>query len=240
LARLNIPLFYRSAIAILHSLSDSEFDELMLALEKVEPGLVNRDVLASVAAAARDIKQEDVERIFQSVMALHMARSASETPVEQFCEEIADELHQAGPERLKLNEVERERFVRRLRKIFSFDSLAVAAKSRDLQTDHDHVYLNSRVVTDIRAVFRAAPDESPVGMVLVHMLRLGYLDRGKDGERANIYMALDDADLANLKKVLERAELKAKTLRAKLQSAGMRPLSDTTRSSASFSVAGQP
>jgi hypothetical protein len=224
---LNIPSQIRSAIARLHSLSDSEFDGLMSGLEKVEPGVVNRDVLAGIAAAAPDLKEDDVERIFQSVMALHMARSTAETPVEQFSVEIANELQETGPERLKLNEAERERFVKRLKKIFSFDSLTIAAKSRDLQTDHDHIYLTSRVVTDVRPVFRAAPDESPAGMVLVHMLKLGYLDRGRNGERANFYLALDDADLVSLKKLLERAELKAKTLRAKLQSAGIQSLGDT-------------
>jgi hypothetical protein len=224
---LNIPSPYRGALARLNSLSDSQFDELMSGLGKIEPGIVNRDVLAGLAAVAPDVKEEDIERIFQSVMALHMARSTAETPVEQFCVDIVDELQQSGPERLRLDDAERERFVRRLRQIFSFDSLTIAAKSRDLQTDHDHIYLTSRIVTDVRPVFRAAPDETPAGMVLVHMLKLGYLDRGRNGERANFYLALDDADLVSLKKLLERAELKAKTLRAKLQNAGIRSLGDT-------------
>jgi hypothetical protein len=198
----------------------------MSALEKVEPGSANKNVLANVASAVPDIDEEDIGGIFQSVMALHMARSASDVPIEEFCDDIADEVQHAARE-LKLSAEERDKFVGRLKRIFGFDSLAVAAKSRDLQTDHDHVYLNGRIVTDIRPVFRNTPDEAPVGVVLFHMVKLTYMDRGRNGERANFYIALDDADLSSLKNLLERAELKAKTLRARLQSAGIKPIGDT-------------
>jgi len=85
------------------------------------------------------------------------------------------------------------------------------------------------VITDLRPVFKGPPDESPAGMVLFHTLKLTYWDRQRD-DRSSFDIALDENDVSNLKKLLERAEMKAKTLRSQLQNSGIRVLGDVRNS----------
>jgi hypothetical protein len=53
-----------------------------------------------------------------------------------------------------------------------------------------------------------------VGAVVVHSLKIVFHDAGSHSE---IYLALDSADIAKLKAVLERAETKAASLKSLLE-----------------------
>ena len=67
-------------------------------------------------------------------------------------------------------------------------------------------------MTDIRPVFNAAGDKI-LHTVVTHSLLVDYID---GNQFAKIELGLDGADLTELRKVLERAEQKALTLREAL------------------------
>ncbi len=228
--KLNIPSRYKTSIAKIQVLTPAAFSELTSALENFQPASVNKDVISRIAGAAPHAASEDVERILETLVGLHMAMAVTDVPLEQFCSDIADEIQVDGHGAFASGSQERQKFVARLQTLLGFESLAIGAKAKDLQVDHGHVYANGRVITDIRPVFRREPDESPAGMVLFHTLKLTYWDRAGEGDRANFYIALDENDVSNLKRLLERAEMKAKTLRSQLQSSGMPILGDMRNS----------
>jgi hypothetical protein len=230
LARLNIPSRYKAAIAQIRSLSDGAFGELRSALERFQPFPLDNKTVARIADSTPNIAPDDIERILESLMGLELARAMAELTLDQFCTEVVTEIGKGATEPSEIAEDNRKKFVYRLEELLSSDLLTIAAKSRDLQTEHDRVYMNGRVITDIRPVFRGGPEESPAGFVLFHVLRLTYWDRGRDGERGSIYLAMDEGDVSNLKKLLERAELKSKTLRAQLQKSEIQVLGENRSS----------
>lgn len=134
-------------------------------------------------------------------------------------------MRESGSHQLNLSDEECGTLSKRLNRLLSVDSLAIVAKGKDLQTEQPHVYVGSRILTDLRAVFRDSPEETPLGMVLFHVLKLSYFERG-DGHPRDFYIALDETDLGDLKKAIERAKGKSKTLRSTLQNAGIRCLED--------------
>jgi hypothetical protein len=217
LPRLNIPTRYKSALAKIASLTDAAYDELKVALKDLHS--IDQQTIDDVAAATPDIAPQDVERILESLTGMQMARTLSDKSVERFCQEVIAEFERDGSE--PKSPSDRERFASRLTTLLSFESLAIAAKSNDLQSDHDRIYLGGRILTDIRPVFHGSPEEPPAGVVLTHTLKLSYLDRSREGERANFYIALDGKDLASLKKIVERAEQKNKSIRTQLRDAGI-------------------
>jgi len=221
-ATLNIPPRYREAITKIQLFDDKAFEELRAALETQQPSSVDPNVVSAIASSTPDIAPTDVEGVLESLMGLQIARSLADASLEQFCDDVVSEIER-GDKKTTQSPEQRAKFAARIRTLLQFDSLAVAAKSRDLQTDHEHVYLNGRIITDLRPVFRGTPDEAPAGILLHHTLRVTYLDRGS-GERSSIYVAMDDDDLGNLKRLLERAEVKATTLRKQLHDAGIKSL----------------
>ncbi len=74
----------------------------------------------------------------------------------------------------------------------------------------------SKILSDLRYVFKSDPEEEPYGAVIVHLLKLTYHE---DTEHKEFFVAMDDGDLRHLKEVIERAEKKARTLRRKLDAA---------------------
>jgi hypothetical protein len=63
-------------------------------------------------------------------------------------------------------------------------------------------------------VFGSNVADGPKGMVVVHLLKLGFYRGGSKRQHEEIYVSLDAEDLETLRTVIERASSKAKTLRS--------------------------
>jgi hypothetical protein len=160
--------------------------------------------------------------MLETLLAMYLVRIGNEKSIEQFSQDVVKEMEASGPTSLKfLDNDQRQKLIGRLNALFSIESLSLIAKARDLQVEHGHVFLNARIITDLRPVFGLAANESPLGMVLFHTLKLSYVDRESHGERSTMYFALDESDIAVLRKLLDRADAKANVIRLSLQNAGI-------------------
>ncbi|HET6386457.1 MAG TPA: hypothetical protein VFJ58_23945 [Armatimonadota bacterium] len=72
------------------------------------------------------------------------------------------------------------------------------------------------MLSDVRHVF--SHDLAPVAAVIVHQLRIGYLE---DVERKEFWVTLDTNDLDQLIATLDRARTKAEKLRATIATSGI-------------------
>jgi len=88
------------------------------------------------------------------------------------------------------------------------------AAAVDLLTQHATNYRGSRIVTDIRPIFSRDVGEPPTGVVISETLELQTWDR--DGANKTLHIAMDDADLRELRDTVERALAKSETLRRTL------------------------
>jgi hypothetical protein len=89
-------------------------------------------------------------------------------------------------------------------------SLRAATKALSVAYDFERLYLDGRFLTSMRPIFDP-PREEIIGAVVVQTLRLEYTST--DGGRSTISLALDKADLEQLKTSCERALKKAQTLK---------------------------
>lgn len=121
--------------------------------------------------------------------------------------ELAEHLtEQIGPD---LNDAERKTLPARLSALLSAPSFAAFGKAVDIARESDRLLHISRVITDLRPVFGQAAATDPLGAVIVHTLRLDYLE-GNDVK--TISFALTSRDLTQLKRTVERAQAKEGTL----------------------------
>jgi hypothetical protein len=105
-----------------------------------------------------------------------------------------------------------------IEKMLSTAAITLYAKARDLAFDFERLYTRARVLTDIRPVF----DDSRnviVGAEITQTLRLDYLSSEADNK--TITIALDIADIEQLKKCCDDALQKASAARKLIDDTGL-------------------
>ncbi len=115
---------------------------------------------------------------------------------------------------LKLTEERRASFKERMIRLLGIESLGTFAKAKDLQAENERTFCDARILTDLRPVFGKSIQDGPKGLVIVHLLKLGY--HQDQGEHESFFVALDAEDLNTLKAVIERAEIKAEVIKSKI------------------------
>lgn len=103
-----------------------------------------------------------------------------------------------------------------LKKVLSFHStLGVVAKAGNVLVDHERIFVDARILTDIRPIFHPDVSEAPNAAVVVHMLRI--TQRDILAKRKTLYFALDGNDLRSLRDLLDRAIKKEETLKKAME-----------------------
>ncbi|RIK82563.1 MAG: hypothetical protein DCC68_06010 [Planctomycetota bacterium] len=98
--------------------------------------------------------------------------------------------------------------------------LTLLNKVSELTYAHQRVLNSSRIITDVRPVFRTDAT-SVVKSIVIHKL---LIDHSSGGSKSRTEYALDAADVAELKRQCIRAEEKAAAIKALLAKADMNPV----------------
>lgn len=102
----------------------------------------------------------------------------------------------------------------RIARLIDGSPLRLLGKARDLKSEHAHIFLDGRVITDIRPIFGVEDDGQPEGALLSHTLKLEFIR--DQGEVEHFYLTLDEDDLDKLNALIRRAKQKATSLRSVL------------------------
>jgi hypothetical protein len=135
----------------------------------------------------------------------------------EFVEDVSNILQAENQDRLKPDGGDWEPFKGRLSRLLRFEQLlGITAKAYAVMSEHSHVYRNigTRVLTDIRPVFPNDLEEPLSAAVIVHTLKIAYLE---GNTRKEFFVAMDNKDIHELRELLDRADKKAAKLRSILQ-----------------------
>jgi hypothetical protein len=221
LAVLKIPETYRPGVSVLAALPENPYQQLVVALSRAPTSFVHlRELVAWVASEVKDIPSGDLNKLVTTLTSLYRLRSRMH---DVSIETLANDVTIAARDIPNFKVADGVDFTARLSALLALDSLnTVALKAKELQGESERTYCGSRVITDLRPVFGENIDESP-SMIIVHTLKLGFHDDSTPGHR-DFYVALDAADIAELKRTLQRAEEKTKKLKAMLDAAKLRSI----------------
>ena len=212
---MQIPEYAIEAISKLISYSNEDTEVLLKALREARPtlrasGLVDQ-VISKTGKSATETA--DIMKALVDLASVHAARNL--TPA-QFSEEFVKAAEATGAAELKPPKGDWEPFKRHLVEFLNLDkSLGVVAKARDARSGHQRVFCTSRIWTDVRPIFASKLGELPAGAVCLHKLRISY-HKGRSHEE--FYVALDKADLLELKRQVERALQKEETIKTFFES----------------------
>jgi len=206
---ITIPERYASGLAKVKNLSESDVQEVVLALERAATG-TRKEILSLVSPALPSFSSNDTREIVETLRSLYRAQIGMDVPVEQFVPGLIAAVSQSDNRELQTTDPsELVRLEGTLKKLLGVRRLWMVSKARDLQTEYESTFCDARIVTDMRPVFDAGVKESPVGFALTHSLKLEYHHHD---EHTAIYISMDKGDIETLLLVLERAKQKASTL----------------------------
>ena len=215
MASIKIPPKELSTLKHIVELEEHIFLSLIQALEETSPTLSQKVFIKKIAQSVEGASFQEVESIINTLCALYYLKDIKDLSSEELSEAIDEAAKKSTEEDFSSSDTEApKRLKTRLKTLLSFDkTLGITAKALDVLTEHDRIFIRSRIVTDIRPVFENT-NKHPSAAVIVHHLKISYK---QDGEIKEFYVALDTEDIKQLSEVMERTREKTKTLQSTLK-----------------------
>jgi hypothetical protein len=107
-----------------------------------------------------------------------------------------------------------------LAKLLAIEGIRASQTAASLLEDHERLFVDARVLTDIRPIFEPDAGVPPKSAVVIHNLKLAVYST----DHQEIYLALDNADLDSLIETLQRAKAKGEQLRVFLSKSGLQQI----------------
>jgi uncharacterized protein (DUF1778 family) len=222
-------------IQSLLELPEERFQAFLDALRKAGPNFNFYDLAAEVSSRSK-IPRSLTDSVVQTLAQLYLARESQATPLETFLDEQVgpalknhlvaqpDKAEIFDAARVEIRSAESESRWTRFREFLMVamsldDVVGTASKAGPVLTEHERIFVDARVLTDIRPIFHSDLSENPNAAVLIHMLRITTRDILRK-ETAQ-YVALDSNDIRFLKQLMDRAIKKEETLKKLMKSAGI-------------------
>jgi hypothetical protein len=207
---IKIPQKYREILIGITSLSDSAIAELESALGHTRQTLVSREEVANLAAQLKSIPAEEGVKIFEALLPLYMLKGSTNKNTSEFISDVINSLMISSGDEVKLLTAQAKPLEGRLTKLLGLKTIDLSAKAMSVLFEQQRTFQAARILTDIRPVFNHDATELPTAAVLIHTLRIEYLE---DEESKEFFVAMDKNDIQKLRDVLERANQKESSIK---------------------------
>ncbi len=213
-----IPDRQKKALIRLIRLPSGQRAELLSRLREVPPALTAHELGAELAGKV-GLSARELSDYMTVLISLYLTRSRHEIGMDKFVADVMDAARPLLASEKKSPEVDVDGFVIFLKEVLSLDaSLGVTSKALDVMRQHERVFDEARILTDVRFVFRPDAAEDPAAALIIHALKLSFEE---NGEERSFFVALDSGDVAALRRTVERASRKEDRIKTSLQSTGI-------------------
>jgi hypothetical protein len=215
---LKIPPQYQLGITLIIKIEESLFNKLLIAIAEVHPFISIESLVLEISPKLEEIDINDLQEILRAIRSIYSLRTEESLKnseiVEGFSEAISND-----DAFLPLSNEELENFKHRLNKLLAIDgSISISSKAIGLLQEYAHIFLKSRIVTDIRPIFKSEIKEGIAGALVVHTLKIEYQDASGLRE---FYVALDSNDVKNLQAQLSESIAESNVIQSMLNKANI-------------------
>lgn len=196
---LNIPEQYKTGIEFILNTDDDAIDVIISALRDFPPTVEN--VVYNISE--RIVQTQKIDRrtavnIAETLVSLRQLYKEENLSNEEIVVLISKYIEEDDEFVVEIEQI--ERFSKRLSSLLkALESIAfsldISDKASNLLIEHERIFSDSRIVTDIRTVFDSETERKVEAAILIHTLRIQYRDAEGIKE---FYVALDSDDLDNL------------------------------------------
>lgn len=216
MASIRIPERYQNGLVAILALDDDALEKLISVLQNAPLKMFPPSLSQSIAPNLEDIPVGVLNDIVETLLSLYFTKQHHETPPDSMSEDVTNAVQESDLKEFRLSTEDREVFKNRLIRLLSIERLETLSKGLVVLRTSENVFHDARIITEIRPIFGSNPEIAPTAAVILHMLNVTY---HREGEMKEFYMALDPDDLDMLRDVIDRAELKAESLRSLLDTA---------------------
>lgn len=217
-SRVRIPKQFEAGLTKIISLPNEVFLEFMSALEQTPVAYSPNSIATQLVSKAKSLSVSDINDIMSLLISLSRLRDELNLSDSEFAEEMALALEDANNKELRLEGENRTRFKLRLTSLLNSQFLSIFAKIIILVSEHEHIFQEARISTDIRYVFLSQPEDQPKAAIIRQILKIGYI---QEADSKEFYVAMDDGDISELISALERARKKAEALKLLLKTSDL-------------------
>ena len=206
---LPVPRPVQKGFDILVALPKSAFEELLSAVNEIHPVPEPQLLLDRLASLVTSIDADSLKEISQTIVSFVSGIGTLGLTEEEFTDAIV----RGSAEDLTSS---KQKLIRgRLLNLFQAVPLMLTSKAVDLRNEAPNTFVSARVLTDIRPIFHDDPTKAPGGLIIIHTLKLVFHSGSHHRE---LYVGIDEQDMAQLHEVLSRAEVKSQSLISMLKS----------------------
>jgi hypothetical protein len=163
-----------------------------------------------------ELSKTDAKDILDAVVSVYHVRAYSEVELDEFVDDVCESMESSERKDFSSEKGDIQQFRVRIREFLGLDEVDRAAKSNVLRYEQERTVHRVRILTDARPIFGDDATETPKAAVIIHTLKIGY-HHNDDVEE--VFFSLDESDLEELGKAVQRAALKATSLRSMLATA---------------------
>lgn len=215
---LQIPHSYKNGFAAILDYSEETLEQLATAVGEATP-VAHVGMLSDQLAEATGIESDQLQDVMFALSSLNNVCERRGWTSDELILELREALADDDDERLDPDSSNWEAICRFLGTVLAVDStLAVTAKASILSSEHERIYCDGKIITDMRVVFDS-DRENPAAAMAMHLLRISYHETSQSTE--NVIFKLDSGDLLGLKTLIDRALKKEDSIRALAKSAGI-------------------
>lgn len=211
-----IPERYHDGFKSIISFSDDDFKLLMESLRSVPLAVSPTDVVENIEKVTGK-EFPNLTDVFVSVGSLSPYLEKDKI------DELINNISRIAVRDELIEKDECDVFVDRLSFLINDEHVFYSARGRDLITEYGQVFLNGRIITDIRPIFGIDVEQQPSCGLIVHNLHIHYQQESESSHK-DIYITLDSSDVRALKELLERAEKKEASLLSIMEKSGMKKI----------------
>ncbi len=211
---------YQNGVKLLFSIEDEAFQAILTALKSEPPSLNSEKLFESISQSIQNIDDVVLANIIEIFKSFYDFRSNRKLENNEAIEQIIGSCIEDESLIELFNEVSIVLFRERLLAILeSENSLSLGFKILNVARDQERLFLESRILTDIRTIFRSDSDISvPLGATITQMLKIEYFELN---QRKEFFVALEPTDIEQLSDQIDRAKQKANSLESMLKNASI-------------------
>jgi hypothetical protein len=212
-ANLKLPPDEQTGLLKLHALSDQAASNLLSAISSAAIKAEIDGLTIADLPEIPELSRTDAEQILETIVSLSHLRAYAEMGLDEFITDICQTMQSAGRKDLSLQKDALPQFRARLAKFLGLEDINRAAKSSVLRYEQERTVHGLRILTDARPIFGNDAAAAPEAAVILYTLKIRYYQAG---HMAEMFFSFDEGDLEQLKEAIQRAELKATSLRSVL------------------------
>jgi hypothetical protein len=211
---------YQNGIKLLLAMEEGSFQLLLTALENESPCLNSEKLFQSISLVIQNIDSAVIANVIEILKSFYDFQSSRKLDNNDSINQIITSCIEDDSLADVFDESSKLLFRERLISIFnSANSLSFAYKILNVTRDQERLFLESRILTDIRTIFRSDSDLSvPLGATITQMLKIEYFE---SNQRKEFFVALEPTDIEQLYDQINRAKQKANSLESMLKNANI-------------------